>query len=136
MLIRAAAKSCQSDFQHDGSAHGLIEACCPFFDLPDDHVWTIRRALKDRAGHESPATEWVTTCPTDHIVAGTCEAECQDVEIGYGPGVTPAVRLKYLIFRDREVPIDMQVRLHKSDRSVHASLRYEGSGTPSSVPSS
>jgi len=115
VLGRAAAKTRQRDFEHHGIAHGGVEARGAFLDLPDNHVRPIRRAKKDRIWYERPAAERATPAAANDIVAGSCEAECKDIEISHRPGMVASVCLEHRILGNGEVPVDVEVCLHECD---------------------
>ena len=118
MVRRTAAEAHESDVKYHWIAHRVVEPGRALFHLADNHVRPIRRTLKDWIGYT--VAQCSPSPSPDHIVASTCKSEGENVEIGDGPGMVATIGLQHRVFRNREIPVHVKVRLHESDGRIHA----------------
>ena len=128
VLLRTAAEAGERNFEDDRVPHRSVQARGTLLDLSHNHVRPISRTAKSRIGGERSTSERAVPTPPDHVVTGSGEPKRQNVEIRDRPRVVAAERLQHWILGNREVPVDVKVRLHEGDRGIHCRLHYDARG--------
>ena len=128
VLLRTAAEAGERNFEDDRIPHRGVQARGTLLDLSHNHVRPISRTSENRIGCERSTSERAVPTPANDVVTGTGEPECQNVEIRDRPHVLAAERLQHRILGNSEVPVDVKVRLHEGNRSIHSGLHYDARG--------